>query len=410
VKKNLSEYPDLLSEWHPTMNKDLKPPEKYTHGSAVKVWWKCPKGDDHEWQAFIYARTKENGTGCPFCSGLGTSKPEIRILCELRYLFGSDEVQWRNRIHDKEIDIFLYQHNIGIEYDGFHWHEGILQSDIKKNKFFQKKGIQIIRVREHPLQLISKNDVIVKRKFLTKDNLNALILKIKASLKLPLKINFDDYIDNSTFLNEKTYKRFVSFLPSPPTEYSILSTHLEIAKQWNYEKNGDLRPEHYTHGSDEVVWWKCPKGDDHEWKSSISNRIKPSGCPYCSKYKASKTDNLLVHNPKLASEWHSTKNGDLKPEHCRSFSHKKVWWKCPKGDDHEWQGRIDHRNRSNHGGGCPTCIENHNQRKLNEINKLRAKGLTYSEISKKVGLSITKVYKVINNISENKSRSSFFIT
>jgi len=471
MKKYLSEYPELLSEWHPTKNKDLKPPEKYTHGSGELVWWKCPKGDDHVWDAYIFNRTrKDGGTGCPvcagqqvsktnnllvlnpklasewhptlngdkkpeeflqysnekvwwkcskgddhewgaiiqnrsrrgdgciFCSSSGTSKPEIRILCELRHLFGSDEVEWRNKTHGKEIDIFLCQHNIGVEYDGFHWHEGILQSDIKKNKFFQNKGIQIIRVREYPLKVLSKNDVIHK-KTLNKNDLNTLVYRIKEVLKASFEIDFNDYINKSNFLNEKVYKRFISFLPSHPPEYSILKTHPEIAKQWHYEKNGDLRPEHYTHGSDEVVWWKCPKGDDHEWKTSISNRIKPSGCPFCGKKKASKTDNLLVHNPKLASEWHPTKNGDLKPEDCRPFSHKKVWWKCPKGDNHEWQATIGNRNQ---GRGCRFCYEilkiKLTKRKLNEIKRLRETGLTFEKISKEVEISIATVHKVIKNM------------
>jgi hypothetical protein len=45
MKKYLSKYPELLSEWHPTKNKDLKP-EDLTIGSRKKVWWKCPEGED----------------------------------------------------------------------------------------------------------------------------------------------------------------------------------------------------------------------------------------------------------------------------------------------------------------------------------------------------------------------------
>jgi len=35
-------------------------------GSYKKAWWKCPKGNDHIWQATIEDRN--NGTGCPICS------------------------------------------------------------------------------------------------------------------------------------------------------------------------------------------------------------------------------------------------------------------------------------------------------------------------------------------------------
>jgi len=58
--------PKLAEQWHQPLNGELKP-ENVTLGSNKKVWWKC--NDDHVWQAFIYARTKPNGTGCPVCAG-----------------------------------------------------------------------------------------------------------------------------------------------------------------------------------------------------------------------------------------------------------------------------------------------------------------------------------------------------
>ncbi|MCE5211048.1 MAG: zinc-ribbon domain-containing protein [Deltaproteobacteria bacterium] len=61
-------------------------------------------------------------------------------------------------------------------------------------------------------------------------------------------------------------------------------------------------------------------------------------------------NNLLIFNPKLAWEWHSTSNGSLTPRDVRPFSNKKVWWKCSKG--HEWVATVS--NRSN-GQGCPYC-------------------------------------------------------
>ena len=80
MKKYLSEYPNLIKEFHPTKNCDLKP-ENLTIKSEKKVWWKCPKGDDHEWKTSVTNRIK--GFGCPYCSSSGTSEPETRILCVL---------------------------------------------------------------------------------------------------------------------------------------------------------------------------------------------------------------------------------------------------------------------------------------------------------------------------------------
>ncbi|MBR2310757.1 MAG: zinc-ribbon domain-containing protein [Oscillospiraceae bacterium] len=58
--------PKLAEQWYQPLNGALKP-EDVTLGSNKKVWWQCSEG--HVWQAFIYARAKRNGTGCPVCAG-----------------------------------------------------------------------------------------------------------------------------------------------------------------------------------------------------------------------------------------------------------------------------------------------------------------------------------------------------
>ena len=63
--------------------------------------------------------------------------------------------------------------------------------------------------------------------------------------------------------------------------YNDLVTHKPyLAKEWNYEKNGDLKPENFTIGSSKKVWWKC--SNDHEWEATIAHRSNGRGCPYCS--------------------------------------------------------------------------------------------------------------------------------
>lgn len=57
-------YPQLLAQWHPTLNGTLRP-EELMPGTRKKVWWRCEKG--HEWQAAVSSRTQ--GAGCPVCAG-----------------------------------------------------------------------------------------------------------------------------------------------------------------------------------------------------------------------------------------------------------------------------------------------------------------------------------------------------
>ncbi len=40
---------------------------------------------------------------------------------------------------------------------------------------------------------------------------------------------------------------------------SLLYSKPEIASEWNYERNGNLRPEHFLANSSKKVWWTCIK-------------------------------------------------------------------------------------------------------------------------------------------------------
>lgn len=136
-----------------------------------------------------------------------------------------------------------------------------------------------------------------------------------------------------------------------------------LAKEWNYKKNGELKPTEVTSNSNKKVWWKCSKG--HEWYASINNRNHLNrGCPYCSGNKPiiGKND-LKTINPRLAKEWNYEKNGKLMPYDVSSNSNKKVWWVCSKG--HEWRTSIT--NRNHRGDNCPYCS---NQKVLPGYNDL----------------------------------------
>lgn len=55
--------PELVKQWHPTKNGNLKPSDVFPN-SEKRVWWKCEKG--HEWEAKITNRSQ--GSGCPYCA------------------------------------------------------------------------------------------------------------------------------------------------------------------------------------------------------------------------------------------------------------------------------------------------------------------------------------------------------
>lgn len=349
------EFPLIAKEWHPTKNGTNKP-EHFFKSSLKRFWWKCANG--HEWISNINSRVYRQ-TQCPKCS-FQSSKPEFRILSEIKYIF-PDAIS-RHRLDNIEIDIFLEKLNIGIEFDGSYWHLRKKEKDLNKNKKLKKKGIHLIRVRGTPLEKISDLDVLVKSETLDKQNLNDLIRSIQKISPPKFNSKLNNYLRKKNFINEKLYKKFLSYFPSPLPEHSFLYTHKELSKEWHYEKNHPLKPENFTFGSLQSVWWKCKK--KHIWETRISGRSKGSGCPYCSGLKVSKENNLKAVYPQIAREWNYKKNKDLKPEDFTKASSKKVWWICKKG--HEWQVRINSRSA---GSKCPYCSGHKREKNNNFANR-----------------------------------------
>ncbi|HEC66278.1 MAG TPA: hypothetical protein ENI23_13395 [bacterium] len=137
---------------------------------------------------------------------------------------------------------------------------------------------------------------------------------------------------------------------------SVSVTHPHLLKEWDFTKNGNLRPEDVTYGSEKKVWWCCVKCD-YSWKALVHNRTKklnPRGCPSCSGNVISDKNRLSIKRPELVKEWDYVKNGKLQPKDVSYGSHKKVWWKCKKKDcGHKWLSAV--QDRVYYKTGCPAC-------------------------------------------------------
>lgn len=58
----------------------------------------------------------------------------------------------------------------------------------------------------------------------------------------------------------------------------LATTDPELALQWDYTQNRDLRPENVTRGSQKKVFWRCE--NEHVWDAQINSRVSGQGCPY----------------------------------------------------------------------------------------------------------------------------------
>jgi hypothetical protein len=403
--------PDIANDWHLLKNLPLTP-DDVVAGGDEKVWWVCKHG--HEWQATVGSRVI-NGTGCSKCS-LQTSRIEIAIYSELVALF--DNVAWREKISGYECDIYLPDCKIGVEIDGVYWHLQRPEQELAKSAAFEGAGIQLFRLREDGLPLLSERDIFYKYsedKFLVIARLLGSLLK-HAELSEKQSAKLCDYINGSGLINYKFYREMVANLPAPPPGQSLADNHPEIAKEWAYDLNAPLSPEHFRPQATLKIWWRCENG--HTWKTTPNNRVSQgNGCPFCPRkvVLAPADKNLALVNPGLASEWHPEKNGDLRPEEVWPSSNKKIWWRCNKG--HEWQAKVNGRSNGN---GCPYCYgryatkENNLASKypklLTEWDEEKNTGVSPSDftphVSKKVWWRCTKGHSwqaTIYNRAKNKS-------
>ena len=260
-------------------------PTKITHGSHKKAWWKCSKCG-HKWRTVI----KNRGLGyygCPECSKIQQRKTLLGTVLKRRGSLAKKNPELANE-----------------------WHP-------------TKNG-----------NLTPNNVTLGSHK-----KVWWLCAKCGYEWQMGVKERGLSHQGCPACANRVTIKGVNDLATKFPN----------IAKEWHPTKNGNLKPEDIIPGSDKKIWWICPKGHEYIQKAIQRTRAK-QGCPYCSGRKVLPGFNdLATANPRLASEWHPTKNGNLRPTDVTIGSNKKVWWKCPVG--HEYQASICARKKTN----CPIC-------------------------------------------------------
>lgn len=352
IKSLINTHPRLVEEWDYEKNGNLKP-WQVSKGSEKKVWWKC-KLFGHSWSATVYNRV--HGSLCPVCRReLHVSFPEAAIYFYFHQIYPN--AKWRMPFVGRyELDIYLPEKKIAIEYDGNEHHQSTVASEREKikNKLCLEHGITLYRIRQNvPALYDSSIDIILEdeKRDTFAEALKNLIYTISGK-----HIQIDFAADESDIYG-LFYQRV--------KDNSLQKINPELAKEWHPTKNGDLSPDMVTNQSGKNVWWmlsyddtKTGKHFNFEWKAKICNRARGAACPYLTNKKVwTGFNDLQTIDPELAKEWHPVKNGGLKPTDILPGSNKKVWWLLPYDDpetgkhfDFEWQASVNDRHR---GAGCP---------------------------------------------------------
>ncbi len=351
----------LAEEWDYSNNTET--PDKVYFKSSKKYHWICPKG--HHYIASLNKRV--SGTGCPYCAnkkvliGFNDLKSQFPdIAADWDYINNKD-LKPENVVYGSGKQVFWKCKNCGRS-----WKTSI------SNRTFSKTGCP------------DCSSKAAGKKFTA----NA-VKENNFALNHPDLCKEWDYNKNYPTRPEDvpcgTNKQFYwicskcgwSWLASPNTRSSgsgcpacsnkvvnpgvndLQSLFPDIAKEWDYDKNGNITPDKVVFGSNKQFYWKCSKCG-FEWKQSVYARTTGKGCKKCSRIKSAaghiKTsaskNNFYTHYPEIAKEWHFEKNGEMKPSDFSSSSNKTVWWKC-SFCGYEWKSSIASRTSSK--STCPNC-------------------------------------------------------
>ena len=335
----LTTNPEIAKEWDYEKN-SVKPDEVMVGSNKNKYWFICPKG--HSYNTTLLNR--KNGTNCPICDKeRHISFPEKAIYFYMKKYFNNVTENYHNTfLGRKEIDIFLPDQKVGIEYDGRAWHKSA-QKDLKKDIVCKDNGIMLFRIREYGCVNYESSSI---KKYITPFNaqeLNESILFIISELNRMFYLNIVADIDvdrDRTNISEQ--------MNYSEKDNSIAVFCPNIKVYWDYEKNGKITPEMISYGSGKTVFLKCNAG--HEWKVIVKDFPKHPWCPYCEGHKLVSGENdLFTTNPELISIW--SPNNIIDPKAIKRGCNSKALWCCPKcGGEYEMVVRdkvIGH--------GCPYC-------------------------------------------------------
>ena len=330
-------YPDIASEWDYDRNEF--PPEEYLPKSNKTVYWICPYCH-LTYKKSVVSRIV-NKVGCPHCAKeKGTSFQEQSF----RYYL-SKQTETISRYHEfgEEIDIFLPTMSIGIEYNGRYYHEKRKTHDVKKQDTIQSLGIRLIVIDEADYNHASENHITIKSTPKGRVDDRDLEWGIQRLFELiemdcpAIDLKKDQVAIKEQYIVSRKKDNFAERFP-------------EYAKEWDTDKNGTLKPENFTCGSNHKAFFDCPVCGT-VYLRKIADRVRGMECPTCAGKRVKKGFNdLSTTHPDLITDW--DERNDLKPDAVTAGSDKKVRCRCHVCQ-FEWAATISSRALGN--VGCPAC-------------------------------------------------------
>ncbi len=262
-------YPNIAREWNIGKNAPLLP-KLFSPQSNKKVWWICEKG--HEWEAFIYTRTK--GIGCPYCSGrLATHNNNLK---KLRSDLADEWHPTKNKnITPEDVTPFSHKTVWWLCKKGHEWQSTVAnRANARACPFCLGRRVSNNNNLAFLYPELISEWHPVKNGLLKPQNITPGSGK-KVWWKCSMGHEWKAAIYSRVRGNGCPYCAGKLATESD----NLYSTFPKLAKEWHPIKNEILSPTELRPRSNKKVWWICSKG--HEWEATVNNRANGQGCPYC---------------------------------------------------------------------------------------------------------------------------------
>lgn len=338
-------HPEVASSWDYKENGDLKP-STVSKGSNISVYWLC--SNDHSFQMSVAART--SGKNCPYCANQKILPGFNDLLTRAPHLRSEWDYLKNGSIDPSQVASAATKAKYWwICAKGHSWQASTANRAGHGTGCPQCSGHKVT-VGETNLATL-RPDIFREINPDLNQDVDLMQLSIASTKKVwwscGLGHNYEATVGNRSIKGDgcpicsgrKILQGFNDLKTVNPA----------LAKEWFDQKNYPATPDSVSPWSNKNFHWLCSNG--HEWKASVNNRQKGTGCPSCAGNKLTLgVNDLASTNPFLAAEWDYTQNWPLTPANVAQFNRTPVWWFCPNG--HTFRARI--ANRSN-GTGCPNC-------------------------------------------------------
>lgn len=316
--------------WDYTLNQDT--PEDLPYKCTDIRHFKC-QNCLSSWDESIISFSSRKSKCTNFACRPKMYSQELRFITEFTEL-GFEVIHEYNH-KDYECDIFIKELNLGIEIDGYHWHNNSekLSIDEYKNDLFNN-DFNFLRFRDSRLIKFDssyKHEVYYNQ---TSDILepfmNSIEYIINNFIFLPEHLSIlKNYLSNREFIATEKYNHIIS---NRIVVNNLNKLFPEIAKYFS-TKNLPITADNVHAYENKSYWWFCECGNDYEMMVN-EKTAGARGCPYCAKNgtKVDEKNNAYAKNPKLFDKYFNQEKNNIDPKKVKPNNRSLIIATCEKNN------------------------------------------------------------------------------